>query len=81
MSSWCLSLRVMERPIRSLRPVSDANNTSTLFSTASACLFNPNDSNSEIRCNSSSSPIAAAAVHVRSHDGCGLQKINLTVSG
>lgn len=68
----CLSLRVIDLPIRSRRLVRESSRKSSACSTASACLSNPKVLSSWRRCNSERRPAAAAAVQVRSHDGWGL---------
>lgn len=72
MSQLCLSVRVIDLPMRSLLEVSAPNKAPNASSNASACLSNPNEFNSWRECSSSRRPTAAAAVHVRSHDGWGL---------
>lgn len=49
-----------------------SNKTDKACSIASACLSNSMDLNCERSWSSESKPAAAAAVHVRSQDGCGL---------
>lgn len=72
MSLECLTLRVMDLPIRRRLAVSASNNATKASSTASACLSNPYELNSGRGCSSERRPTAAAAVQVRSQDGWGL---------
>lgn len=67
-----LPLRVMDLPILKRRPVSESSSMTKPSSTASACFSNSQLLNCGRRLSSDRSPIAAAAVQVRSHDGCGL---------
>lgn len=68
----CLSLRMMDLPIRSRLDVSASSRTTKASSTASACLSKPSELNSGRTCSSDKRLMAAAAVQVRSHDGWGL---------
>lgn len=68
----CLALRMMDLPIRRRRAVSASSRTTKASSTASACLSSPWEIQTGRSCSSRRTPIAAAAVQVRSHDGWGL---------
>ena len=72
MSLECLTLRVMDLPIRSRRAINASSRTTKASPTASSCLSNLWELHTGRSCSSPRTLIAAVVEQVRSHDGWGL---------